>query len=94
MTMVRGASIGSLIGIILGAGTGIVCFIAYNEEKRFSKRPEDFGSGAEEGISTPESANNFVSGACRVSEQLSLRGLQKLIDLYPGGGICPTRKFL
>ena len=66
MTMVRGSVVGSIIGIIPGAGTGIACFIAYNEEKRFSKRPEEFGKGVEEGISAPESANNSVVGACLV----------------------------
>ena len=40
--------------------------IGYNEAKRWSKHPEEFGHGAPEGIAAPESANNAVSGGAMI----------------------------
>lgn len=49
-----------------GAGADIGAFISYNEAKRFSKTPEEFGNGAIEGIAAPESGNNGVTGGALV----------------------------
>jgi len=65
-SIVRGGLIGTFIGIIPGAGAGIASFIAYNEEKRWSKTPEAFGTGIEEGVAAPEASNNAVVGGCLV----------------------------
>ena len=74
-TMIRGASIGTLIGIIPGSGTAIGAFIAYNEEKRWSKRPQEFGTGVEEGVAAPESSNNaVVAGALVPTLTLGIPG--------------------
>jgi len=63
-TILRGSTIGSLVGAVPGAGATIASVIAWNEERRFSKRPEEFGHGALAGVSAPESANNAsVAGA-------------------------------
>jgi len=62
----RSSIIGIIIGIIPGAGTSIASFIAYNEGKRFSKHPEEFGKGSIEGIASSESANNAVTGGSLV----------------------------
>ena len=61
-TFLRGSVIGTLIGIIPGVGTPVACFLAYNEEKRFSKHPHLFGTGIIEGVAAPETANNAVEG--------------------------------
>lgn len=61
-TFIRGSIIGTIIGIVPGVGTPVACFVAYNEEKRFSKHPEKFGTGIIEGVAAPESANNAVEG--------------------------------
>lgn len=61
-TFIRGSVIGTIIGIVPGVGTPVACFVAYNEEKRFSKHPERFGTGIIEGIAAPEAANNAVEG--------------------------------
>lgn len=45
-----------------GAGASIACFMGYNEAKRFSKHPEEFGKGSIEGIAGSEAANNAVTG--------------------------------
>lgn len=59
----RGASIGSMIGVLPGAGPTLAAFLAYAVEKRVSKTPERFGKGAIEGISAPEAANNASTQA-------------------------------
>ena len=57
----RGTVIGSIIGILPGAGAVIASFAAYTLEKRVSKHPEKFGRGAIEGVAGPESANNAAA---------------------------------
>ena len=57
----RGTIIGFLLGVIPGFGQAIPTFISYAIEKRFSKHPEKFGTGAIEGVAGPESANNAAS---------------------------------
>jgi putative tricarboxylic transport membrane protein len=64
--MLRGAIIGFIIGVIPGAGKSIASFIAYGEQKRSSKTPERYGTGALEGIAAPEAANNSVVGGALV----------------------------
>lgn len=61
-TFIRGSIIGTIIGIVPGVGTPVACFLAYNEERRFSKHPEKFGTGIIEGVAAPEAANNAVEG--------------------------------
>ena len=60
--MVRCAGLGTVIGAIPGTGGPIAAFIAYDHARRFSKHPERFGQGAEEGVLAPETANNAVTG--------------------------------
>jgi putative tricarboxylic transport membrane protein len=64
--MLRGTIIGFLIGVIPGAGKSIASFIAYNEERRASKTPEEFGKGSLRGVAAPEAANNSVVGGALV----------------------------
>jgi putative tricarboxylic transport membrane protein len=59
--IVRGTIVGSIIGILPGAGAVIASFAAYTLEKRISKHPEKFGRGAIEGVAAPESANNAAA---------------------------------
>lgn len=54
--------IGTVVGILPGAGGTIASFIGYNEAKRISKNGADFGTGVIEGIAGPEAANNAVTG--------------------------------
>lgn len=65
-TMVKSGLIGTFIGIIPGAGADIAAFVAYNEARRSSKRPEKFGTGVLEGIAAPEAGNNGVTGGALV----------------------------
>lgn len=54
--------IGTVVGILPGAGGTIASFIGYNEAKRFTKDKEGFGTGIIEGVAGPEAANNAVTG--------------------------------
>jgi len=66
INIVRSSCIGTFIGVIPAAGASIASFIAYNEAKRFSKSPEDFGQGSIEGIAAAESSNNANVGGALV----------------------------
>ncbi len=59
-TWARCSVIGTVIGAIPGAGASIGSLIGYSEEKRWSKRSNQFGTGIEEGLAAPETANNAV----------------------------------
>jgi putative tricarboxylic transport membrane protein len=61
-----GAAVGTFEGITPGAGGTVAAFIAYNEAKRWSKHPEEFGHGSPEGVAAPECANNVVTGTALV----------------------------
>lgn len=54
----RSSILGSIIGILPGAGGNIASFVAYNESKRFAKDADEYGKGAIGGVASSESANN------------------------------------
>ena len=55
--------VGTIEGIIPGAGGTVAAFISLNEAKRWSRHKEEFGQGNPEGVAAPECANNVVTGA-------------------------------
>lgn len=61
-TYIKCALIGAWVGIVPGAGGNIAGYMAYNETRRASKHPEEFGKGCREGVAATESANNAVCG--------------------------------
>ena len=64
--MARSTVIGTLVGMLPGAGGAIASIIAYNETKRWDKKPERFGTGIIEGVAAPETANNAVIGGALI----------------------------
>ena len=62
----RGAVIGSLIGIIPGVGSTAAAYLSYGLTKKASKEPETFGQGNIQGIAAAESANSAVTGASMI----------------------------
>jgi putative tricarboxylic transport membrane protein len=58
----RGSILGFLFGILPGGGSITSSFVSYTIEKKVSKRPEEFGKGAIEGVAGPETANNAAAG--------------------------------
>ncbi len=57
----RGSIIGSLLGILPGAGGTMASFMSYAVEKKAARNPERFGRGAMQGVSGPESANSSAA---------------------------------
>lgn len=57
-----GTIVGLVVGIMPGAGATASSFVAYNEARRWSRRPDLFGRGSLEGVAAPETANNAVQG--------------------------------
>ena len=56
-----GIIVGTVEGIVPGAGGTVASFISYNEARRWSKHKEEFGKGSPEGVAAPECANNVVT---------------------------------
>jgi putative tricarboxylic transport membrane protein len=54
----RGSFLGFPFGALPAGGTEIPTFLSYFLEKKMSKKPEEFGKGAIEGVAGPEAANN------------------------------------
>lgn len=61
--MFRGGLVGFFLGLLPGCSPAITTFFAYDVEKRFSRRPEEFGKGAIEGVAAPEAGNNATASA-------------------------------
>jgi len=60
----RGSVVGTVIGILPGAGSDVAAWVSYSISKRFSRTPERFGHGHEEGVIEASAANNAsLSGA-------------------------------
>ena len=64
--MARGSILGFLIGLLPGPAATIAAFSSYGLERRLSKRKEEFGKGAIEGVAGPEAANNAAAGGAMV----------------------------
>jgi putative tricarboxylic transport membrane protein len=62
-TMLRGATIGTVLGALPGIGSTAAAFMSYAMAKASSKEPESFGKGNLHGIAATESANSAVVGA-------------------------------
>jgi putative tricarboxylic transport membrane protein len=54
----RGTAFGFPFGALPAGGAEIPTFLSYMTERKLSKRPEEFGKGAIEGVAGPEAANN------------------------------------
>ncbi len=65
-TILRSSVIGVAIGAVPAAGGSIAALVAYGQEKRFSKRSAELGTGIPEGIAAPEAANNASTGGALI----------------------------
>lgn len=59
--IIRGSVLGFFLGILPGPSGIIASFASYATEKKLSRHPEKFGTGAIEGVAGPESANNAAT---------------------------------
>ncbi len=60
--ILQSSIVGNLIGALPGAGADIAAWVSYGVAKRTSKKPEKYGTGCEEGVIAPTSANNAALG--------------------------------
>jgi len=56
--ILRGSTVGTVVGIQPGAGGDIAAWMSYATSKKFSKEPEKFGTGHVEGVVESGAANN------------------------------------
>ena len=64
--MIRCSVVGTVVGILPGAGATIASFMCYTMETKISKHPEKFGTGIIDGIAASETANNAATGGAMV----------------------------
>jgi putative tricarboxylic transport membrane protein len=62
----RGSVLGFPFGALPAGGAEIPTFLSYMIEKRLTKKPEEFGKGAIEGVAGPEAANNAAAAGVLV----------------------------
>ncbi|MDF2616097.1 MAG: trap-t family transporter [Sedimentibacter sp.] len=65
-TIARTGIMGTIVGILPGAGATIASFLSYTTEVKMSKHPETFGKGEIRGIAASETANNAATGGSMV----------------------------
>jgi len=59
-TIIRSGVIGTFIGIVPGVGEDVGAWTSYAAAKRFSRKPEEFGKGSQEGLIAAETGDNAV----------------------------------
>ncbi len=64
--LLKSSFIGTMIGVLPGAGSTAAAFISYGEAKRSSPNRENFGKGEADGIIASEASNNAVTGGALV----------------------------
>ena len=57
-SILRGTSLGAILGVLPGGGALLASFAAYTLEKNVARPPRHFGRGDIRGVAAPESANN------------------------------------
>ncbi len=93
-TIITSATIGTFVGLLPGTGTILASFLSYETAKKFSKKPEKFGTGEVEGCIASEAANNAVPAGAMIplltlgipgdSISAVLLGVFTINGIYPG----------
>ncbi len=65
--LLRSSLIGVFTGILPAAGGSISNILAYDQAKKASKKPEDFGTGIPDGVIAPEAANHATAGGALIT---------------------------
>ncbi len=94
LRVVRSSGLGTLIGMVPGAGADIAAWISYALSKKSSETPDEYGRGSLEGISDASAANNaslagawipaLVLGIPGDSVTAILLGVLMMKDVNPG----------
>ncbi len=67
VNLIRSSLIGVFTGMLPAAGGSISNILAYDQAKKASKTPGDFGSGTPDGIIAPEASNNATAGGALIT---------------------------
>jgi putative tricarboxylic transport membrane protein len=62
----RGTGIGTVIGVIPGAGAAVGALVAYGIERQVNRRRDEFGTGVEDGLAAPEASKNATTGTAMI----------------------------
>lgn len=102
--ILQSSIIGNLVGALPGAGADMAAWIAYGVGKKTSKHPEKFGTGYEEGVIAPTSANNASLGGTWIPALVFgipgdtitaiLLGAMMMYGLTPGPLVFENERFL
>jgi len=65
-TITRSGLIGTIVGILPGAGATIASFLSYSAEVKLAKTPGKYGHGEPRGIAASETANNAATAGSMV----------------------------
>ncbi|MBL6959417.1 MAG: tripartite tricarboxylate transporter permease [Rhodospirillales bacterium] len=64
--LLRSSMVGVFTGVLPAAGSSISNILAYDQAKKYSKNPKEFGTGCIDGIIAPEAANNATAGGALI----------------------------
>lgn len=62
VNLIRSSLVGAFIGAVPGAGGSIANLLAYDQAKRASRTPEEFGTGIADGVVASEAGNSSTAG--------------------------------
>ncbi len=62
VNILRSSLIGALVGALPGTGGTVANFVSYDQARKMSRRPEEFGTGIPGGIIASEASNSAVAG--------------------------------
>ena len=95
--VLRSSGIGTLIGILPGAGADIAAWVSFAGSKKLSRTPQEYGKGTLEGIGDATAANNsalagawvpaLVLGIPGDSVTAIVLGVLMMKDIQPGPDI-------
>lgn len=95
--ILRGTGIGSLLGVLPGAGQVLASFFAYSLETKVSRHRDELGKGAIEGVAAPEAANNAAAqtnfiptltlGVPGSATMALMLGVMVMHNIQPGPGV-------
>ncbi len=93
-TLIKSGVIGTILGLLPGFGSIMASFLSYQEAKRSSENPDEFGKGTPEGCIAAEAGNNAVPAGAMIplltlgipGDALSavLMGIFTINGIYPG----------
>lgn len=66
INLIRSSAVGTFVGILPGVGGSAASLLSYSQAKSWSKKPDELGKGAVEGLVASEASNNGLTGGALV----------------------------